>query len=280
MSGTRSRFVTVDAIRTHLLEAGSGPPVVLLHSGEFGGCARSSWEHVMPAFAEAGYHVVAPDWLGFGETDKVVDFVDPKGRRLRHIAAVVEHLGLGSPAFVGNSMGGTYLAQDLAQDSPTLPASVAVLVSAGGFTPDNAARRTTLDYDLTAESMARILRVMFYSDRFADDPQYVRWRHELSLEPGAWQCTQSARLRPPGAEGGGEFGKPDTTRYEKIAVPTQIIAGADDPLRLPGYADELANRIHDVELHVYPQCGHMPNVEHPERFVADAVSFLDRRYRG
>jgi pimeloyl-ACP methyl ester carboxylesterase len=35
----RSRYADVDGIRTHYLDAGDGPPVVLLHSGEFGASA-------------------------------------------------------------------------------------------------------------------------------------------------------------------------------------------------------------------------------------------------
>jgi pimeloyl-ACP methyl ester carboxylesterase len=274
-----SCFVTVDGMKTHLLEAGEGPPVLLLHSGEFGGCAEASWGALIPGIAAAGYRVVAPDWLGFGRTDKVVDFADPKGRRMRHIAGVIDELGLGSPAIVGNSMGGTYLAQDLAGDEPLLHASVAVVVSGGGFVPDNEARRAMLNYDLTEEGMALILRIMMRSPRFSKNAEYVRWRHQLSLEPGAWQCTASARLQPPSSVLGGEFGKPDATAYEKIIVPTLVLAGADDPLRLPGYAQALAERIPDSELAVYPDCGHTPNLEHPERFTADLLSFLKRRYR-
>ena len=275
-------FITVDGIRTHVLEQGSGPPVVLLHSGEYGASAETSWSDVVPALAEAGYHAVAPDWLGFGRTDKIVDFADPTGRRLRHLAATIEALDVGPAAFVGNSMGGTYLARDLAAGGRHFRAEAAVVVSGGGFVPDNDARKAIVDYDLTEAGMARILRTIMRSPRLADDPDYVRWRHRLSLEPGAWQCAASARLRPPGAEtgtSGGEFGKADRTVYENISVPTLLVAGADDPLRRPGYAEEVAARIPDVELLVYPECGHLPNVEHPERFRADLLSFLARRYR-
>jgi pimeloyl-ACP methyl ester carboxylesterase len=274
------RYATLDGMRTHLLEAGvGGRPLLLLHSGEYGGCAETSWQHLMAPLAQGGYHVVAPDWLGFGRTDKVVDFADPKGRRLRHIAAVIESLGWTAPAIVGNSMGGTYLAQDLASDRPVLSASAAVLVSGGGFVPDNDARRATLDYDLSREGMRRILATVLYSPALSQDEEYLTWRHELSRIPGAWQCTASARLRPPGQwVGGGEFGKPDDTRYERIGCPTLVVAGAQDPLRLPGYADELAARIPDAELLSYEDCGHMPNIEHPDRFAGDLLSFLDRRY--
>ena len=279
----KSRSITVDGLSTHFFEAGDGPPVVLLHSGEFGACAEASWRYIIGPIAAGGYRVVAPDWLGFGQSDKVIDFADPTGRRLRHMAATIKHLGIDQPALVGNSMGAGLIARDLAKTTPLLSASVAVLTSGGGFVPDNTARRLTLDYDLTVDGMKRILSTMMHRQDLANDAEYVRWRHELSLEPGSWQCTASARLRPPVPEAdmpevASNFGKPDTAAYEQITVPTLVIAGANDPLRLPGYAEELAERILDSELLVYEDCGHMPNLEHPDRYSIDVLSFLDRRY--
>jgi pimeloyl-ACP methyl ester carboxylesterase len=64
----RSRFVDgVNGLRVHLLEAGQpgNPPVLLLHG--FPELAYS-WRKVMPALAEAGYHVIAPDQRGYGRT--------------------------------------------------------------------------------------------------------------------------------------------------------------------------------------------------------------------
>ena len=59
-------------------------------------------------------------------------------------------------------------------------------------------------------------------------------------------------------------------------VPVLIIAGENDPLREPGYSDDLAARIPDNERHVYEDCGHCPNIEHAARFNADAIAFLKR----
>ncbi|HEY7581219.1 MAG TPA: alpha/beta hydrolase [Acetobacteraceae bacterium] len=66
--GLRSRFLPdINGLRVHLLEAGSPsrPCVLLLHG--FPELAYS-WRKVMPALAEAGYHVVAPDLRGYGRT--------------------------------------------------------------------------------------------------------------------------------------------------------------------------------------------------------------------
>src|ERR1043165_1720162 len=66
----RSRYVDgVNGLRVHVLEAGfetRGRPCVLLLHG-FPELAFS-WRKVMPALAEAGYHVIAPDQRGYGRT--------------------------------------------------------------------------------------------------------------------------------------------------------------------------------------------------------------------
>jgi pimeloyl-ACP methyl ester carboxylesterase len=61
------RFVTANGIRMHLAEAGEGPVVVLCH-----GWPESwySWRHQLVALAEAGFHAIAPDQRGYGQTDK------------------------------------------------------------------------------------------------------------------------------------------------------------------------------------------------------------------
>jgi pimeloyl-ACP methyl ester carboxylesterase len=63
----RHRSVDTNGIRMHIAEAGEGPPVVLCH-----GFPESwySWRHQLVALAEAGYHAVAPDMRGYGQTDQ------------------------------------------------------------------------------------------------------------------------------------------------------------------------------------------------------------------
>ena len=61
------RTVETNGIRMHLAEAGEGPLVVLCH-----GFPESwySWRHQLPALAAAGFHAVAPDMRGYGQTDR------------------------------------------------------------------------------------------------------------------------------------------------------------------------------------------------------------------
>jgi pimeloyl-ACP methyl ester carboxylesterase len=66
VSQVQHRMVETNGIRLHIAEQGSGPLVVLCHG--FPECWYS-WRHQLPALAEAGYHAVAPDMRGYGQSD-------------------------------------------------------------------------------------------------------------------------------------------------------------------------------------------------------------------
>jgi pimeloyl-ACP methyl ester carboxylesterase len=270
----RSEFVEVDAVRTHYLTAGDGPPLVLLHSGEFGACAELSWEPILPALAER-HRVVAPDWLGFGQTDKLVDFAGGTARRLRHMASFLARVGIDGAPFVGSSMAGTVLARVLSEPAPVLPVTAAVLMSGGGFVPLNDERQVLLDFDGSEDAMRAMMRVLFHDPAAALDDAYIARRLEIANRPGAWEAVAAARFKSPQVPPRSDFGQPDTTNYEAIAVPTLVLAGARDKLREPGYADAIAARIPGARLKVYEDCGHVPNLERPDAVAADILSFLD-----
>lgn len=271
MANIESRHVLVDGLRTHYLEAGQGFPVVLLHSGEFGGCAELSWEFTIPDLAKH-FHVIAPDWLGFGESAKIFSFDDMRGLRAQHIAALLKTLGIDRAHFIGNSMGGGMLAAVAAQDQPIWPIEKIVLASAGGFAPLNDARKVLNSYDGSRDHMRRILETTLLVSPLRYDEAYLDRRHRLSLEPGSWECTAAARFRRPGVKAG----EREDTNYRNIKRPTLIIAGGKDPLREPGYAIGLQKEIENSDLVEFPEAGHFPHIDMPEQFNEVVTSFLSR----
>lgn len=97
------RFVETNGIRMHIAEAGEGPLVLLLH-----GFPESwhSWRHQLVALAEAGYHAVAPDQRGYGQTDAPEE-IDQY--TLLHLAGdivgLVQALGADRAVVVGHDWG-------------------------------------------------------------------------------------------------------------------------------------------------------------------------------
>ncbi len=67
MADISHRVVRTNGVHLHLAEAGQGPLVLLLHGWPESGY---SWRHQLVALAEAGYHAVAPDVRGYGQSDK------------------------------------------------------------------------------------------------------------------------------------------------------------------------------------------------------------------
>jgi 2-hydroxymuconate-semialdehyde hydrolase len=271
------RYLELGGTRTHYLEAGrpSSGTVVLLHSGEFGASAELCWERVIDGLAQR-HHVIAPDWLGFGESDRIYDFAGGGARRVKHMSLLLEQIGVQRSLFVGNSMGGTALARVAAAREPNWPMAGIALISGGGYAPDNEARHVTLAYDGTPYAMRQIMRVLMFDAPWALEHDYIERRVAASREAGAWEVVSAARFKAPWIAARSQFGQPDETEYERIAVPALVIAGAEDRLREPGYAEALAARIPDCRLRVYKRCGHMANLEYPECVVEDLLAFAER----
>ncbi len=269
----RSRFIEVDGVRTHYLDAGDGPPLVLFHSGEFGGCAELSWEYLIPLLAPH-FRIIAPDWLGFGETAKIHDFESKRARMFQHMARFVEVMALDKAHFVGNSMGAAFLLQMASERPCRLPIDRMVAISGGGFVPMNEHRQRLLNYDCSEASMKEVLMAIFENPVWYSDPAYIKRRHQISIMPGAWESVAAARFRAPNTAARSEFGQADMTPYGNISVSTLIIAGARDKLRLPGYADELVNQITGGKVALIDDGGHCPNIEQPEETAGLILDFL------
>lgn len=272
---SESRFVWAGGVETHYLEAGpsDGEPVVLLHSAEFGGRAEFSWPLSIGPLAEAGYHVLAPDMVGFGRTEKIFNFSDRNGFRVRHVSAFLEAVGVTSAHFIGNSFGGSILQTVAAAAEPAWPIRSIISVNGGGFAPDNDARKVLTHYDGSREGMRALLKVMFWDSRWWTDEQIVEQRWRASIEPGAWEAIAAARLAPPGQEKGFGSARADPAN---IRVPTLIVGGKEDLLREPGCWEDLHARIPGSELKVFSPARHCPHLEFPDEFNALAIDFLKR----
>lgn len=98
------KFVRTNGIRMHLVEAGTGLPVVMCHGFPE---LWYSWRHQIPALAAAGFRAIAPDQRGFGETDSP----EPIEAYTQHelvadIVGMLDALGVDKCVIVGHDWGG------------------------------------------------------------------------------------------------------------------------------------------------------------------------------
>src|SRR6202162_3731876 len=96
-------MVGTNAIHMHIAESGTGPLVVLCH-----GFPESwySWRHQLHALAEAGFHAIAPDMRGYGQTDRP-EQLDRYTllHVVGHVVGLLDALGTETAVIVGHDWG-------------------------------------------------------------------------------------------------------------------------------------------------------------------------------
>ena len=257
-----SKEVLVFGQKIQYVEAGTGPTVILLHG--LGGSSQV-WQFNIAALAEK-YHVVVPDQIGFGKSDKplvnyrirtYVDFLDQFCKQLK-----IERASL-----VGNSMGG-WIATAFTAAFPDRVDKL-VLVDAAGYKPPKDLDTRTF-YGLnptTREGMKVLVAKVFYNKLFLTDAaidQSIAARLAAGDGYTINSITESI-IR-------GEDFLDDVVKT--IKRPTLLIWGRQDGL-VPLAEGEHFNRdIAGSKLVVFDQCGHVPQIEKPAEFNAAVLKFL------
>ena len=104
MSEFVQKLIRTNGIRMHLVEAGTGYPIVFCHGFPE---LWYSWRHQMKALAEAGFRAIAPDQRGYGETDCPQAVESYQVRELvADIVGMLDALEIETCAIVGHDWGG------------------------------------------------------------------------------------------------------------------------------------------------------------------------------
>jgi haloalkane dehalogenase len=260
----------------HHREAGKpGDPAVLLVHGY----PESSymWREILPPLAEAGFHALAPDLAGYGDSAP-----DPPGTWERHVEALERFRlaqGLERVSLVVHDWGGL-IGLRWACDHPE--AVDALVISDTGFFPDGKWRgpaeilRTEgqgeqsvhgLDRDDFAQLLGSVSTgitpdaVDEYFKAFADE---VRQRGQLELYRS------------------GDFEKlvPYEGKLAQLGVPTLLLWGADDFAAPVAGAHRFEREIPGSEVVVLEGTGHFVVEDAPDRYAEELVRFLTRARPG
>lgn len=276
---TAETAVDVDGTEIHVHEAGDGPPVVLLHGGIID-AATVTWSPVLERLA-ADHHVVAPDLMGYGESDL------PQGpysiaRHADVVAGVLDALDLGPVTLAGLSMGGGVAIQ-VALDRPDLVAS---LVPIDAYGLGSALPNGRLSYLLAEVQVFNRLAIVLFRrsrgltraslggivhDLEALDADAVDAVFEEVQRPSAGAAFRRFRAAEVGRDG---YRTTFDDRFEDLTVPTHFLHGDHDEVFPLAWAERAARRVPDGSLTVLPDCAHWAPRENPDRVAAlvrDAV---------
>lgn len=243
-------------------DEGSGPPVLLLHSGV---CDRRMWRPQVKVLARS-HRVVAPDLAGFGDTPLRPGPLS----NAEDLIGLLDRLGIETTAVVGSSFGGR-VALELTHAAPERVTSLVLLCAAyGGLDPTPTVEAFGEEEELLIEAgdveAAVELNVSTWLGPDADDAarDLVRLmqRRAFEVQMPADEWSDPPRL---------EREDPDLASF---TAPTHVVSGGHDLDHFQNIARHLADTIPDAHLIELDWAGHLPSMERPAEMSALLTGLL------
>jgi 3-oxoadipate enol-lactonase len=262
------RLIATWRVVMNVVEAGSGPPVLLIHGL---GWDHSLWNPTLERFSSR-YRMIATDTRGHGESEKPDGPYDMDMFALDY-ATLIDALKLKRICVIGLSQGGM-IAQRLTLLRPELVSALVLISTSCKFDPslrDNMEARIAAMDQAGPEAAARIAAESIFSPgwRAANAPalaRFVAWRSAMPMAPlnSATRALYDFNL---------------SGDLPSISVPTLVVAGEEDVLTRPKGMEEIAALIPGAEYQLIANSGHMIPVEQPERLAALLAEFLEKHVR-
>lgn len=257
-------------------------PLVLLHGL---GATKASWLTVVPQLARH-HRVLAIDLPGFGASSK------PWGRHdapwfAQRVFDFIEVMGYEAAWVAGNSMGGK-VATEMALLDPARVRGIACLCPATAFSDRPAlwlarALRPELGVFLGRLPRKRLrqqLRALFANPDDIEDVWYesaiddflATWR-----SPGARSAFFTSARKIYLEEPYGRRGF--WPRLKALSVPALYVYGERDILISHHFGPKITRYLPKAQVHVWAECGHVPQIEHPERTAKTMLDFFSTEAR-
>ncbi|MBI4319454.1 MAG: alpha/beta fold hydrolase [Chloroflexi bacterium] len=266
-------FVSVAGRRIRILLEGSGPPLVLVHG--LGGSA-DWWLPSLPSFSRA-YTTFAVDLPGSGGSDPPID-ADLEAPE-SFLLALYDTLGIEVAHLVGHSMGG-YVAALFAASHPERVDHL-VLVSNAGFGQFKGRLLRIMALPLVGEmlTMTGDLGVeIFARSLFYDQSKVPRDLIAIAKKYAARRGFSTSFLRMVRTGVSPLKGWILPTLHEplrRFQRPLLIVWGDHDCVFSVRHALDLRARLPNATIQVFDRCGHMPQIEHRDKFNELVLAFLE-----
>ncbi len=267
----RTETMTVAGLRTNVLRGGKGAPLILLHGL---GASSYSWRYTAPELAKH-YEVFAPDLPGFGRTDKPWDFDYSIHGLHTWIISFMDHLGLKTARFAGNSMGGV-LSLWTAIEAPGRVERMALL-----GTPAYVENRPKMLWPLSwpvvgslyewalGDTTLRFIANATYVDKSkVDDKLVAEYGLALKTAAGRRAVAQFVRHAIPADH------RERIKGYRDVRIPTMVLVGEHDIMVGRAGAERLVKDMPNATLCFLDAAGHAPHEDAPERVNAKLLEFF------
>jgi len=274
-------YADLSEVRLHYAEDGDGPLVVLLHGfPDF----WYSWRHQIPALAEAGFRVVAPDMRGYNLSDK------PRGtenytldRLATDVVELISALGEPRAYVVGHDWGGV-IAWAVAAWHPDMVSRVAILNAPH---PDEYRRALARPKQLTKSwytgffqlpGAAAVLRARDFAalrralPASASDSAFTD--EDLSRYLEAWSQPRAIESQLAYYRAGTRYTFGRNEGLPRVDVPVLVIWGQRDRTLEPFFAHARPELVRNLRVETLPHATHWVHMDEPERVNRLLLDFL------
>ncbi len=270
------RVIDLGPVELTLTEAGAGGRPLLLVHGYTG--SRSDFTDFVELLAGQGWHVVAPDLRGHGQSTKPdQESAYSLATFSGDVLGLADALGWDRFALLGHSMGGM-IAQVVATGAPDRVAALVLMDTGHGPVPVDPAlvelgvvTAREQGMDVIADFMASMeddpLSTEAYRRKVAEDPAHAaRGDRNLRAASAAMYAAMMLELTST---------RDRLESLRSLSMPTLVLVGSQDTPFL-GPSRALAEAINGAEMVVVDGGGHSPQFEAPQGWWLALSSFLDR----
>lgn len=279
MKKIETKMIQTGDYKTFVMEGGEKTSetdtLIFLHGSGPGVSGKSNWQKVLPSFID-GFHVVAPDIFGFGQTEHPE--IPPENgvkwlrERVNQIIALMDEMGIEKAHLVGNSLGGV-ISLHLLMHAPERFDKVVLMGAGGGYfepTPE-LMKLQNFHKDPDPVAFENLLSWFLYDVSILKDElkDIVKERLELFLKPEVRKsyeatfkgATLSDLSVPPSA-------------FKRMDNEFLLIHGKEDrfvPMESSLY---MMDYLENAQLHIFKRCGHWAQVEQKDRFIKLTKDFF------
>ncbi|MDQ2833658.1 MAG: alpha/beta fold hydrolase [Acidobacteriota bacterium] len=258
--GVKSKYVEAGGYRLHYFETGppAGTPLVLVHGL---GARGEDWAAMLAPLAAQGFHIYAPDLLGYGRSPKPdVDYSISLEEQT--VVKFMQAVHVPRSDVGGWSMGG-WIAMKLAIDHPELVDRLVIYDSAGVYFPATFAAELFTPTDVAGLNhlMAMLTPKPIKMPAFAANDAVRK------LQRNAWVINRSMAAMTNGRD------LLDFQLY-RITEPMLVVWGAQDELIPVAVGERIHKSVPQSALRVVEGCGHLAPAECAAPVVASTVEFL------
>lgn len=275
-----TKNLQTEGFNTVYYHAGEGhkETIIFLHGSGPGASGISNWKRALEVFGEK-YHVIAPDLVGFGETEipenTDISFWEWTTLRVKQILALMDHHHVDKAHLVGNSMGGV-ISLSAVLHTPSRFEKLILMGSGGGVISKPSTeivRMTNFFKDPTIEAFGNLIRWFMYDESVLgeDLDVIINTRYKNLMRPGVkelypklFPANPMELLIPPSA-------------LRRIKNEVLLIHGYEDQFVSRESSESLFEHLPNAELVFLKECGHWVQIEKAERFTQLVDQFISER---